>query len=516
MMVPFRPDLGIARIPWVSAGIFVLCFFVHLAQQFSNEEVGEALYRYCSYPTDLSSPRHPVDPFVGNTMLCMQMLGQVHSWPGGESFFDRLETFKGDELTRDEESQVAVMRKHYLAFAADAPPSLDAKLVSDTEFFNPVRALTATFAHADWWHFGGNMIFYAAFGTAIEVLIASSWRYILSILAIAFASEIGFFLVGWLNSNIMPSLGFSGVVSGMIGMGAYMMPMARIRTLVWFIVFLRVISIPAWILALWYVGWDFYDLLRQGQDLGVALSAHVSGAVAGFGFGWLWFRGRKEEYREELEEEIENRRAMRSDVLGVGSSSRAGLKRLAREEEQRRQQQEMDNWLDEVFARANGGQQSDAIVRFIEGLDKYAADLLEVWAQVATWPATRTRLAIARMVVEELFHGQRPREALQVCEGQLREAPDFVLADPHTLMPLVRAAEELQMYELAWALLRNCHKRYAPGAINAYECYLHAARLLLVHMNREADARKIIAGLKKTPKGSADTRLEALARLLEA
>jgi membrane associated rhomboid family serine protease len=92
----------------------------------------------------------------------------------------------------------------------------------------------------------------------------------------------------------MPTIGLSGVVMGVIGLFAYLAPTARIRCVLWLLVFWRVLRVPAWILALWYVGWDVYSLMHNDGSSHVNFVAHVSGAALGYLSGLVLFRKRKE------------------------------------------------------------------------------------------------------------------------------------------------------------------------------------------------------------------------------
>jgi membrane associated rhomboid family serine protease len=78
-------------------------------------------------------------------------------------------------------------------------------------------------------------------------------------------------------------VGASGAISGV--MGAYLMlyPRARVDTLFWLLVFIRVVPLPAWVLlGYWIVlqlaGSTVHAAAGGG---GVAYAAHIGGFVAG-------------------------------------------------------------------------------------------------------------------------------------------------------------------------------------------------------------------------------------------
>ena len=79
-------------------------------------------------------------------------------------------------------------------------------------------------------HMVGNMIFFLAFAPALELLVGNNFRYIWIMLFISFVVGVSYsmsILIG--GSEAIPTLGFSGVVMGMMGLAAYLMPQARIR-----------------------------------------------------------------------------------------------------------------------------------------------------------------------------------------------------------------------------------------------------------------------------------------------
>jgi len=62
----------------------------------------------------------------------------------------------------------------------------------------------------------------------------------------------------------------------------------------------RILRIPAWMLAAWYVGWDIYDLNHSANQSNINFIAHVSGAGTGFVLGLFFFRRRRTEIHREI------------------------------------------------------------------------------------------------------------------------------------------------------------------------------------------------------------------------
>ncbi len=117
-----------------------------------------------------------------------------------------------------------------LVFLFQLNSSITQDLVYYPLSWNPFNMISASLAHGGWLHLTGNIIFFLAFGPALEALISNTMRYVSLMLFISFVVGISysiFILIG--SAEPLPSLGLSGVVMGMMGLSAFMMPQARIR-----------------------------------------------------------------------------------------------------------------------------------------------------------------------------------------------------------------------------------------------------------------------------------------------
>lgn len=88
-------------------------------------------------------------------------------------------------------------------------------------FFNTlISQLSNLFLHADGWHLWGNMAFLWAMGTVLEKRVGSRWLIGLY-LAVGFSSNLLFLFAGLLiYGDLIPSLGASGAISGLMGIFA--------------------------------------------------------------------------------------------------------------------------------------------------------------------------------------------------------------------------------------------------------------------------------------------------------
>jgi membrane associated rhomboid family serine protease len=146
-----------------------------------------------------------------------------------------------------------------------------------------ITILTSMFMHEGWLHLGGNMIFLWAFGPQIEDAMGRS-RYLIFYLLSGLAATLGQVAVS--ASSIIPNLGASGAIAGVMGAFIVTYPRDRIRTILSIFVFATVTVLPAGLLiGIWFLMQFFSGVgavaSAQTQNGGVAYMAHVSGFIFG-------------------------------------------------------------------------------------------------------------------------------------------------------------------------------------------------------------------------------------------
>ena len=134
--------------------------------------------------------------------------------------------------------------------------------------------VTSMFLHGGWMHLIGNMLFLWIFGNNIEDYLGPVWYFFFYLLS-GLAAVTLYTLPN--VSSVVPLVGASGAISGV--MGAYLVrhPKAEITCLLFFF-FIQFIVLPAKVvLGIWLV----YQLLMTliGDQSGVAYLAHIGGFV---------------------------------------------------------------------------------------------------------------------------------------------------------------------------------------------------------------------------------------------
>jgi len=140
--------------------------------------------------------------------------------------------------------------------------------------------ITSMFMHGGWLHLGGNMLYLWIFGDNIENAIGHR-RYLFFYLLCGIVASMRHVLVTKLLGQdlLVPSLGASGAISGVLG--AYILLFPRRRVTMFFIRFITHVS-AFWAIGIWIVFQIVSGLgMLGGGASGVAYAAHVGGFIAG-------------------------------------------------------------------------------------------------------------------------------------------------------------------------------------------------------------------------------------------
>ena len=149
--------------------------------------------------------------------------------------------------------------------------------------------ITSSFAHGSWGHILFNLIFFFAFAATVEVLIGPLWFLTFVVVDSWFIGLMGSIFAAAAGSHYW-TLGLSGIVMGMMGLFAFLLPRGKIKCYYFFIIIFGSIAIPGWMLAAWYIGGDIITLLTQDDYGMVNVMAHVMGGLGGYLFGVIFLR----------------------------------------------------------------------------------------------------------------------------------------------------------------------------------------------------------------------------------
>lgn len=145
-----------------------------------------------------------------------------------------------------------------------------------------LTVITSMFIHGGFLHVLGNMLYLWIFGNNVEDLLGP-FKFIVFYLLCGIAAAGAHILIN--PSSVVPTVGASGAVSGVLGAYLIVHPRARVLTLVFLGIFIRVMLVPAGLLLVfWFVLQVFSGFGSLGAGArggGVAWFAHIGGFVAG-------------------------------------------------------------------------------------------------------------------------------------------------------------------------------------------------------------------------------------------
>lgn len=146
--------------------------------------------------------------------------------------------------------------------------------------------LSSMFMHGSIMHIFGNMMFLFVFGDNLEDLLGHV-RYLAFYLVCGVAAAAAQIIMD--TSSIIPMLGASGAISGVLGGYLLLFPRNEVRA----IVFNFLTTVPAYVaLGLWIVYQVVLGYLTSAGTGGVAYAAHIGGFIAGLALVKVFALGR--------------------------------------------------------------------------------------------------------------------------------------------------------------------------------------------------------------------------------
>jgi membrane associated rhomboid family serine protease len=167
---------------------------------------------------------------------------------------------------------------------AAVPVGQGMRCIVDAEPRNILTPITAMFLHGGWAHILGNGLFLWIFGDNVEDSMGRV-RFLVFYLLCGLAAAAAQIAVT--PASPVPMVGASGAIAGVLGGYLLLYPRARVRMLVFLLFFVQIITFPAWMILIWWIGLQVLGGLPQLTSLrpdvsaGVAFWAHVGGFGAG-------------------------------------------------------------------------------------------------------------------------------------------------------------------------------------------------------------------------------------------
>lgn len=202
--------------------------------------------------------------FIGMNVLVFLLLQQL----GGNDAF----TYAFSLVPREVTSGIDIQGVQVLRDSLGRSAEIQHYATPLPVYFN---FLSSMFMHGDIMHIVGNMLFLFIFGDNIENRIGHI-RYAVFYIICGLAAAAGQIMMG--PDSIIPMLGASGAISGVLGGYVMLFPQRSVRA----IIFHFATTVPAFVaIGIWIAYQLVLGYLTPAGGGGVAYAAHIGGFVAG-------------------------------------------------------------------------------------------------------------------------------------------------------------------------------------------------------------------------------------------
>lgn len=296
----------------------------------------------------------------------------------------------------------------------------------------PSTFLSHMFLHGGPFHLIGNMLFLVAVGLLVEIGIGS-----LTLLGLYLLSGLGAagLFIGLNPGSMIPLVGASGAISGLMGLCGVLYGLRRIRFFYFVGVYFDYVKAPALVLLGLWLGKEIFQYMQYADVSSVAYTAHIGGILTG-ALGGAAVRFGTNAVDEEALDEREESEAFRKRVAEAQDQLRAIEPERARALFERLAREYPDNLeiLEGLFHAARFAPASEAyhtaaqrILR-LDPVDEATAELM-----VTTYrdyrdrarPKPRLNAAILDRMIELLLHRGDAAEVAPLVRVGLKQPERF-------------------------------------------------------------------------------------------
>lgn len=148
------------------------------------------------------------------------------------------------------------------------------------------------FLHGGFAHLAGNMLYLWIYGDNVEQCLGPV-RFLLAYLGTGVVATLSFAVLA--GDSMMPLVGASGAISGVLGFYLVWFPHNIVRVFLWLFVIIQVVYVRAlWMLLMYFVLDNLLPFVGEQvggrASGGVAFAAHIGGFVAGALIAYFWNR----------------------------------------------------------------------------------------------------------------------------------------------------------------------------------------------------------------------------------
>jgi len=287
IIIPFDKKIERDNLPFITFLLIFINVLVYFSFQFNDDDkYGEAInYYYSSSLNKIELPRYK------EYLITHGDSDFVHQWQDiinkqNSPWFFRMETDK-NFMVALKNGQVIIPNDPLYARWQEKREALDLQLNQITTYTYSLKSGAPTtitlfshmFLHGNVSHLVGNMLFLLALGFIVERSIKSRALYLASYLAGGLGSAL--FFLPFDTNSLMPSLGASGAIAGLMGMYTVLFHIRKIRFFYFIYVYFDYVKLPAITLLPLWLGFEIYQQISFSNVSNVNYLAHIGGLISG-------------------------------------------------------------------------------------------------------------------------------------------------------------------------------------------------------------------------------------------
>ena len=178
LFLPLKPNFPLPRLPWLTMLIVVICLAIYVKQDTDRKAYAEAIYAHCeaqrSHIKEMIFKR--IAPDSDNR--CVSIVHGIALAPDEQVAIDEivseLQPISGFDLDDTRFYVADMLQEELRQYHSVVPEDPDAWVAYDTSTWNPWQMFMSAFGHADWSHVIFNVIFFAAFAAAVEIMTGAA------------------------------------------------------------------------------------------------------------------------------------------------------------------------------------------------------------------------------------------------------------------------------------------------------------------------------------------------------
>jgi membrane associated rhomboid family serine protease len=230
------------------------------------------------FPLGDDNTERRLTPYIVWTFIGVNVVMWLTQLAGGEAF-----TYGWAAIPYEITRGVDLVQAQMVTFGSDVVEIPQARGPVPIQF----TVVTAMFMHGSWMHIIGNMLYLWIFGDQVEDTLGHA-RFLIFYLVCGVAATFAHIAVA--RDSVIPSLGASGAIAGVLGAYLVRYPRNKVKVL-----FGRgIVYMPAFVvLGFWIVLQLISQVSVGGAGSGVAYMAHVGGFAAGLVLVFVMAIGRK-------------------------------------------------------------------------------------------------------------------------------------------------------------------------------------------------------------------------------